>query len=152
MPTAIAKPPRKQHDSLPGADPLDLEVRDVMTPGVVCMSETASLRQAHRALVVHGVHCVLVIGRNTGKPLGWVTARGLLGRITQDRVSLDGDLRSAGDAITHPPAAIQPSATVREALTALAQPGISQLMVATRPGLLPEGVLSDVDVIAAAGS
>lgn len=41
---------------------------------------------------------------------------------------------------------------MREALTALGQPGISQLLVAARPGTLPEGVLSDLDVVAVAGS
>jgi CBS domain-containing protein len=146
MPT-LTKPPRKQHDYLPSSDPLDVEVRDAMTPGVVTITETASLHQANRALVAHGVHSILVIGRNNGKPIGWVTARGLLGRITHDN-----SLRCVGEAVTHPPASIQPSATVREALTALGQPGITQLLVATRPGVLPEGVLSDLDVIAVAGS
>jgi CBS domain-containing protein len=135
------------NEYLATSDHLDFEVRDAMTPGVVTITETASLRDAYRALVAHRVHSVLVLGRNNGKPLGWVTARGLLGRISQDT-----SLGCAGDAITHPPAAIQPSATVREALTALGQPGISQLLVASRPGVLPEGVLSDLDVIAVAGA
>lgn len=147
LPALTAKPPRPEHDYPPTSGPLDIEVRDAMTPGVVTITETASLRQGYRALVAHGVHSVLVIGRNNGKPLGWVTARGLLGRLTDDR-----DLCSVGEAITHPPASIQPSATVREALTALAQPGITQLIVARRPGVLPEGVLSDLDVVAVAGS
>ena len=147
MPTLTAKPPRKQTDYLSSPDPLDVEVRDAMTPGVITISETASLRQAHRALVNHGVHSILVVGRTTGKPLGWVTARGLLGRMTQD-----DSLCCAGDAITHPPASIQPSATLREALTALGQPGVAQLLVATRPQVLPEGVLSDLDVLAVASS
>ena len=147
MPTLTAKPPRKRNDYLPSSDPLDVEVRDVMTPGVVTITETASLQQAYRALVAHGVHSILVIGRNHGKPLGWVTARGLLGRIGHDN-----SMCCVGEATTHPPASIQPGATVREALTALAQPGISQLLVAARPGVLPEGVLSDLDVIAVAGS
>jgi CBS domain-containing protein len=54
------------------------------------------------------------------------------------------------DAITHEPASIQPSATVREALTALGQPGITQLLVALRPDTFPEGVLSDLDIVALA--
>ncbi|MDX6650981.1 MAG: hypothetical protein QOJ97_2932 [Solirubrobacteraceae bacterium] len=145
MSTLTAKPPRKHNDYLPTSDPLDFEVRDAMTPGVVSITETASIHQAHRALVAHGVHSILVMGRNDGKPLGWVTARGLLGRVTKR-----DDICSVGEAITHPPASIQPSATVREAVIALQQPGISQLLVATRPDVLPEGVLSDLDVVAAA--
>lgn len=124
---------------------LDAEVRDAMTPGVMMISETASLRATYRALVGHRVHSVLVIGSFSGTALGWVTARGLLNWMTQDDT-----MHCACDAITHPPATIQPSATLRESLTALAQPGISQLLVAERPGVTPEGVLSDLDVIAAA--
>lgn len=146
MSTLTAKTPRSAHDYPPSSGPLGIEVRDAMTPGVVTISETASLRQGYRALVAHGVHAILVIGRNNGKPLGWVTSRGLLGRLTDD-----ADLCSVSEAITHPPASIQPSATLREALTALGQPGISQLIVARIPGVLPEGVLSDLDVIAVAG-
>jgi len=124
-------------------DLLDTEVRQAMTPGVITISEEASLYQAYRALVAHRVHSVLVVGHTTGKPLGWVTARGLLAWMTRD----PGQAR-ARDAITHEPATIQPSATVRVALTALSQPGISQLLVAQRPDITPEGVLSDLDVVA----
>lgn len=144
MPTLSPKPIREHHEYMPSSGPLDTEVRSAMTPGVVSITETATLLQGYRALVAHEVHSVLVIGRNNGKPLGWVTARGLLGHITDD-----SDLCTVGDAITHPPASIQPGATLREALTALAQPGVSQLLVARRPDVLPEGVLSDLDVIAA---
>jgi hypothetical protein len=54
----------------------------------------------------------------------------------------------ARDGITHPPEAIQPSATVREALTAIQQPGVTQLLVGPHSAATPEGVLSDVDLIA----
>jgi hypothetical protein len=59
-------------------------------------------------------------------------------------------MASARDAITHEPATIQPGATVRQALTALEQPGVSQLIVAERPEVTPEGVVSDIDLIALA--
>jgi CBS domain-containing protein len=143
MPTVSSKQPVRG-DQVAGFARLDGEVREVMTPGVVSLVETASLRQGYRALVAHGVHSVLVLGRTTGKPLGWVTARGLLGRMADD-----AELCSVGDAITHPPATIEPTATLREAISALAQPGVSQLIVA-EPGTLPEGVLSDLDLIASA--
>ncbi|MDX6697203.1 MAG: hypothetical protein QOE65_600 [Solirubrobacteraceae bacterium] len=143
MPAVSSKQPVRG-DQVAGFDRLDGEVREVMTPGVVSLVETASLRQGYRALVAHGVHSVLVLGRTTGKPLGWVTARGLLGRMADD-----AELFSVGDAITHPPATIEPTATLREAISALAQPGISQLIVA-EPDALPQGVLSDLDLIAAA--
>ena len=145
MSPTLSSPDYRAADHLHTADYLDAEVRDVMTPGVVTISENASVRQAYRALVAHRVHSVLVIGRTTGKPLGWVTARGLLGQLTRADTML-----AVRDAITHAPATIQPGATVRQALTALEQPGISQLIVAERPEVTPEGVLSDLDLIALA--
>jgi CBS domain-containing protein len=145
-PTLTASTPAR-HDHLTPAHRLDTEVRDAMTPGVITISEEASLHQVYRALVAHRVHSVLVVGHTTGRPLGWVTARGLLSWTTRDT-----SLAHARDAITHQPATIQPSATVREALTALSQPGISQLLVAQRPDIAPEGVLSDLDVVAIAAA
>jgi CBS domain-containing protein len=65
-------------------DYLETPVRDFMTPGVLVIAEDATLRQVYRALVAHSIHAVLVVGRNEGRPLGWVTARGLLGWIGQD--------------------------------------------------------------------
>jgi CBS domain-containing protein len=144
-PTMLTKTDRKAIDHLPTRDYLDVEVREIMTPGVVTIAEDASLRQAQRALTAHNIHAILVLGRTAGTPLGWVTARGLLSWLTRDE-----SLAYARDGITHPPTSIQPSATAREALTALEQPGISQLIVASRPGAFPEGVLSDVDLVALA--
>jgi CBS domain-containing protein len=145
-PTMTLRPPETDHYSSTG-NYLDVEVRRIMTPGVVTISEESSLRDAHRALVGHMVHSVLVVGHTTGKPLGWVTARGLLSWLTKDP-----ELVCARDAITHPPATIQPDATAREAVTALAQPGISQLLVASRPDVTPQGVLSDLNMVALAAS
>lgn len=50
-----------------------------MRPGVVTVAEDASVLQARRALQAHGVHAVLVVERSHGRPLGFITARGLLG-------------------------------------------------------------------------
>jgi CBS domain-containing protein len=144
-PSLTSKPDHRAADHLPTRDFLDVEVSQIMTPGVVTISDEATLRQAHRALTAHGIHSVLVVGCHTGKPLGWVTARGLLSWLTRD-----GDLAYARDAITHEPATIHPSATAREALTALSQPGITQLIVASHAGTSPEGVLADLDMVALA--
>lgn len=56
----------------------DIEVSEVMRRGVVTVAE-ASVLQARRALQAHGVHAVLVVERSHGRPLGFITARGLLG-------------------------------------------------------------------------
>lgn len=121
---------------------LDATVRDVMTPGVVSVVEDASVTQVRRAMAAHAVHAVLVVGRRTGTPLGWVTARGLLAW-----VEADASLVRARDAITERAQTIEPSATLREAITQLAQPGTTHLLVSHAPDLLPEGVLSDLDLV-----
>ena len=124
---------------------LDTEVRVAMTPGVIAVSEHTPVREAFRALTAHRIHSLLVIGATHGRPLGWVTARGLRPHL------LDTDsMACVRDAITHEPASIHPSATVREALTLLGRPDITQLLVVTHPDSFPEGVLSDLDVVSLA--
>ena len=60
-------------------DRLATPVRDIMRPGVIVLSDDASVVQAQRALLAHNVHAVLVVEDATGRPMGWVTTRGLLG-------------------------------------------------------------------------
>jgi CBS domain-containing protein len=119
------------------------EVREVMTPGVLTIVEDASVRQARRAMQAHRVHAVLVLGRRQGRPLGWVTARGLL-----DWVERDEAMAHAREAISEPPGSIEPSASVREAVRALSQPGVTHLLVQHSPERLPEGVVSTADLLA----
>ena len=122
---------------------LETEVRDFMRPGVIVVSEDASLRQAERAMVRHGVHAILVLGRTTGRPLGWVTARDMLQWISHDLA-----LVSASQGVTETPTYIEPSATAQEAVQALSGAGVSHLLVTHMPGETPQGVVADLDVIA----
>ena len=124
--------------------PLDREARDLMTPGVVTIVEDATLRQVYGALRAHDVHAMLVVSQHGGRPLGWVTARGILAWLDKD-----ASLACARDAVTEAPTAIGPSASGREALAALAQPGVSHLLVQRAAEAMPEGVISDVDLIPA---
>jgi CBS domain-containing protein len=121
---------------------LETPVREFMRPGVIIVSEDASLRQAQRAMVQHGVHAILLVGRQTGRPLGWVTARGLLGFMTHDL-----SLIPASNGVTETPTYIEPNATARDALSALADPGVSHLLVARLPGEPPQGVVADLDLV-----
>lgn len=123
-------------------DPLVVEARELMTPGVISVPEDASLSQVHRALDVHRVHALLVVGARSGQPVGWVTARGLL-------AWLDGDpsLATARDAVTEPAIAIEPSATGREAVAALNQGGVTRLLVQRHAEAMPEGVITDLDLV-----
>ena len=124
--------------------PLDREARDLMTPGVVTIVEDTTLRQVYRALRAHDVHALLVVSRHGGRSLGWVTARGILAWLDKD-----ASLACARDAVTEAPTAIAPSASGREALAALAQPGVSHLLVQRAAEAMPEGVISDVDLVPA---
>lgn len=130
---------------LPGesrGDHLDTPVRDIMTPGVVSIAEDASLAQVFRAMRAHDVHAVLVVGSEKGRPLGWITDRGLL-----FWMGVDGALVSARDAITERPRTIEPGAPARDALTALSQPETTHLLVSKADDRLPEGVVSAVNLV-----
>jgi CBS domain-containing protein len=122
---------------------LHTPVRDIMRPGVIALSDDASLRQAERAMVRHGVHAILLLGRTDGLALGWVTTRGMLQWLDRDLA-----LVPARSAITEPPTYIEPGATAAEAVAALANPDVSHLLVARAPGEMPQGVVADIDVIA----
>jgi CBS domain-containing protein len=90
----------------------------------------------------HGIHAVLVVGSEQGRPLGWVTARGLLSWVDRDEA-----LARARDAITEPPTSIEPSASVHEAVRAILQPGVTHLLVQRHPQRLPEGVVGEGDLL-----
>ena len=132
--------------ALLGEDLLEREVCEFMTPGCVTISEDAAVAQAAEALARHRVHAVLVVGAANGTPLGWVTVRGLLGWLAQDR-----SLHSARDAITEQVTAIDPHAPVRAALYALSLAGTTRLLVRRKPDQTPEGVITDFDLAVAAG-
>jgi CBS domain-containing protein len=142
-PDLLSKPDPHSGDHLRPPDHLDVEVRDVMTPGVVTIPEDASLHQAFRALVAHRVHAVLLVGNSSGKPIGWISARALLPWAMQDE-----SLACARDATIQDAVSVEPGATIREALKQLERPGVEQLLVCRQAGQPPEGVLSALDVVA----
>ena len=122
---------------------LQTPVRDLMRPGVIAVADDASLGQVERAMVRHGVHAILLLGRTTGRPVGWVTTRGMLQWLNHDL-----GLVPASQGVTEPPTYIEPSATAHEAVKALSDPAVSHLLVARAPGETPQGVVADIDVIA----
>jgi CBS domain-containing protein len=148
MPTTITAAHHRNASSPGGrGDHLETPVRDFMTPGVLTIAEDASLAHVYRAMVAHSVHAILVVGRTEGKPIGWVTTRGLLAFVGRER-----SLASASDAVTERPLKIDASATAREALTALSQPGTSHLLVSRHEDASPEGVVSELDLVALEGA
>ena len=124
------------------ADRLETSVRTIMRPGVICVSDDASLLQAKRALVRHRVHAILVVAQDGGRPLGWVTDRGLLSWVEHDLA-----LVTASQAISEPATFLEPGASAREALDELRRPGVSHLLVARTPGGPPQGVVAALDLV-----
>lgn len=144
MPSSTTIPPTADGSPAGHSDRrLETPVREFMRPGVIAVSEDASLRQAERAMVRHGVHAILLLGRQNGRPLGWVTARGLLPWMTEEL-----SLVPASRGVTETPTYIEPAATAHEALRALSEPGVSHLLVSRLPGEPPQGVVSEVDLVA----
>ena len=143
MPTATYRNEFLAAPRRPAGDPLDWEVREIMSPGVTSVVEDASLRQVYRALAAHRVHAILVLSLADGRALGWVTAKGLLGWIGADET-----MRPARDAITEEPLTINPSATAAEAIALLSGRDVSHLLVQRGPGMLPEGVVTEMDLVA----
>ena len=74
---------------------LERAVCEFMTTGCTVISEAATVADAAKVIAEHRVHAVLVVGAQNGTPLGWITARGLLGWLGRDR-----SLAPARDAIT----------------------------------------------------
>jgi CBS domain-containing protein len=121
----------------------EIEVSEVMRPGVVTVAEDASVLQARRALQAHGVHAVLVVERSHGRPLGFITARGLLGWVDRDET-----IACARDAVSQAPIWLRPSASLRQALDAIVEPGVTHLLVRRGPDEMGEGVVSALDLLA----
>jgi CBS domain-containing protein len=117
-----------------------LDARDVMTAGVVTVSDEATLGDAIDAMAERRIHAILVVGARTGALLGWVNTRGLLGFVGADPA------RPVTDAITEQARSIEPSAPLRAAIYALALPGVTRLLVRSRDDDEPEGVISDYDL------
>jgi CBS domain-containing protein len=137
--------PRAQ-DGLDSPNPLfdegalELDVRDVMTRGVVAIADDATLDEAVDAMAAHRIHAVLVVRKRTGTPLGWITTRGLLGML-----GADGQTPVTA-AISEEPKAIEPTASLRAAIYALSFLGVTRLLVRPRDAAEPEGVVTDYDL------
>jgi CBS domain-containing protein len=121
---------------------LELPVRELMTPGVVCLPDNATVRMAFGALVTHRVHAVLVVDHVHGRPLGWVSARALMPYLLRD-----DDLLLVRLAIDEPAETISPGASARDALDRLTAGVVTHLLVARGPESHPEGVISALDLM-----
>jgi CBS domain-containing protein len=132
------------HEIVPDAadSRLGSRARDLMTPGVIAISEEASVAQAERSLLSHGRHGVLVVARDTGRPLGWVTARGLLSWLQRDK-----QLARARDAITEPAVSVHPFDSPTDVIELMDRENVGQVLVSHDPGEAPEGVIAVLDIV-----
>jgi CBS domain-containing protein len=117
-------------------------VRTIMRPGVVAVPGNASLTQVAQAMVAHGVHAVLVVDAGSPGPAGWATSGTLIARLLDATPFVP-----AIDAVTELPTPILPSAPIADAIRALAAPGVTHLLVTTGPAAVPQGVVSETDII-----
>ena len=117
-------------------------VSDVMRAGVLSVAESTSLRAVARVMHEHHVHGVLVVG-DDGELLGWVTARGLLARRDED-----WRRAKAGATISEPCVRVAPSATVSSAIKTMVDAAATHLVVARPKSRMPDGVVSDIDLVA----
>lgn len=124
----------------PDARWLRTPVRAFMRPGVVTVSEEASLLHVQRAMIAHAVHAVLIVG--TAGPVGWITAGGLLPWLGQEPA-----LYTAASALTEQAVRIAPTASAADALQALADPATSHLVVSVRADAPAQGVVSEIDLV-----
>ncbi|HSK15679.1 MAG TPA: CBS domain-containing protein [Gaiellaceae bacterium] len=117
-------------------------VEDVMSRGfVACRPETPAAGLA-RAMTERRSRSVVVLDVG-GTAVGVVTGRDLLPLAAAE--DLDG--KTAGD-LMHPPLAIGPDATLREAADRLVREEVHRLVVADPDGGVPLGIVSTWDVLA----
>jgi CBS domain-containing protein len=130
-------------ETIPQSDELlERTVASVMRHGVVSITEDASLVSVANAMTDHRVHAILIEQRSTGRPLGWAKAETLLSWL-----NMRSPWVHAHQAITERVTTIEPTATVREAMTALLRPGTSRLLVCGKGACAGEGVLTHLDVV-----
>lgn len=121
---------------------LDTPLRDLMTPGVVALPDSAALRVVFEAMRDHRIHAVLVVDRQSAEPLGWITSRALLAHAATEL-----GLVTAGTAVDEQVVALEPSATAGEAIERMLASGASRVVVRHAHARLPEGVVTDLDLV-----
>lgn len=121
---------------------LDTPLRELMTPGVVALPDSAALRVVFEAMHDHRVHAVLIVDRASAEPRGWVTSRALLAHTATEL-----GLVTAGTAVDEQVIALEPSATAGDAIERMLASGACRIAVRHAHARLPEGVVSDLDLV-----
>jgi CBS domain-containing protein len=121
-------------------------VGDAMRPGIVECQPDAGLATIARLLATHGIHCVVVVGierrNHSGERLSWgiVSDLELVGALPTAEATSAAQL-AASEIVT-----IEPSDTLEEAATLMAEHDTHHLVVASSESGRPVGVLSTLDI------
>jgi CBS domain-containing protein len=134
---AMAAPRRHDDGGVSHSEPLGIE--RIMTTGIACVGERATLAELRELLVERGQHCVPVLGPER-RPVGVVTQTDLLRASVENRGA-----RTAGDIMTALVFALPVGASVEQAAALMAYEGVEQIVVTGMNGEVA-GVVRALDV------
>jgi CBS domain-containing protein len=123
-----------------------MTVGDAMHAGVITCPPSATLRSVASILAEHRIHAVVVARDGDGAPVAVVTDRDVVFR--HSRCELDRI--TAGAAANEPTVTVRVDSDLRQAADLMAHYGTSHVIVTEPGGTHPIGVLSSLDVAAAA--
>jgi CBS domain-containing protein len=120
---------------------LPLLVREVMTPSVISVEASSSVRDAAQVMVERGVGSVIVM--EAGRPVGILTERDVLRRVVVK--GLDPVKTKVGEVMSSPLVTVRADAYMIDASRLMAQRDIRRLLVVE--GDKPVGVVTEKDLL-----
>lgn len=119
-------------------------VREAMHPGIMACTPTATLAEVAHVMASCQVHSVSVVAAGAEGP---PSIAGLLSDVDLLRWATSGTTHLPAGAIASEPAAwVGPDATVHEAAQAMADQGVTHLVVVDPGRHAPLGIISALDV------
>jgi len=118
---------------------------DVMTPGPVSLSATATVAQAAAFLTERGFGAAVVIDE-AGHPIGVVTKTDLLVHARQRRGTVEPDDTPVTEIMTPAVISVPPVASVRSVVEKLLNLHVHHLFVVDETGVIV-GVISPIDIL-----
>ena len=119
-----------------------LRVAEHMSANVQCVPATATLHQATRLLVQHGISSLVAV--ENGHPAGIISERDIVREAARDPHGWAG--RPVRDAMTHPLHVTDMGATVAQAINELARHRVHRLPVMTNEGRLA-GIVTQTSLL-----
>jgi CBS domain-containing protein len=120
---------------------LPLLVREVMTPSVISVEASSSVRDAAQVMIERGVGSVIVM--EAGRPVGILTERDVLRRVVVK--GLDPVKTKVGEVMSSPLVTVRADAYMIDASRLMAQRDIRRLLVVE--GDKPVGVVTEKDLL-----